>query len=605
MEQARKGWFPFFIERWLTVDTRALGVFRIACGVMLLCNLWDRIGGTNFISFYTNEGILPNHYALFLPPAPGYWSLLLGFSSPWEMRIAFTFVWLVYALYTLGWNTRWMQLLALIAYQSVNNRFILIQHGGNVVVNIMLVWTLFLPLGERFSLDALLQSLRKHQGGTPEALNARAWKTADGPRTAFGLAYLGLCFNFAAIYFFNALHKMGGSWQEGSVIHWILWQNRMATWLAAAIRPHEPFWFSPALTWGTLVMEWSLPVLILTPVLRKHARLIAIAMVQSLHGGIAMLCTLGPFSYSMMVTSLVLLQREHFEYARAWLSQRRRERVVRYRVDEPRQVFWARVLSRLDLLHALKFEAGPRFEVVAGGKTYAAGEGVAAAALALPGGPLYMWLPATFGGPVLALLRRLHGWTRGADQRPPRAELLPVTAWLWSWVKLVAPAAVLVAVVSQLLMENWGVHPAIKLRTRPAWMTAIIEYLTIPQGWSMFAPDPPRDDWRMVVDATLSDGSHLDLLTGAPPDFEPWKHGPWGFDQHWCELHARMRNWQHHWRNFRDYLARTPQRDGWRGDLSIRDFEVFSLVNRCPPFGETEGSLLEKKRMFGMHDWPL
>jgi hypothetical protein len=121
----------------------------------------------------------------------------------------------------------------------------------------------------------------------------------------------------------------------------------------------------------------------------------------------------------------------------------------------------------------------------------------------------------------------------------------------------------------------------------------------------MFAPDPPHDDGRMVVDATLSDGTHVDLLTGQPPDFEPWKHGPWGFDQHWCELHTRMRNWGQHWRNFRDYLVRTPRRDGWTTDASIADFEVFWVSNNCPPPGSTEGSLLEKKRLFGMRDWPL
>jgi hypothetical protein len=594
----------FILERWLTVDTRTLGVFRIAAGLLLLTNLYDRVGGINLVAFYTNDGILPNHYALFLPPAPGYWSLLLGFSSPWEVRFAFTFVWAVYLLYTLGWNTRWMQVLALVAYESVNNRFILIQHGGNVVVNIMLVWTMFLPLGERFSLDALLQSLRKHREGDPQSLNARAF-AHGAAKSAVGLAYFGICFNFAAIYFFNALHKVGPSWLEGSTIHWVLWQNRMATTLAAFIRMHEPFWLSPLLTWGTLLMEWAMPVLILIPYMRRQARLAGTVTVWLLHGGIAMLCTLGPFSYSMMVTSLLLLQREHFDAAGGWLSARTGRKTVRYRVDVPRQVFWARVLSRLDLLHALDFEAGARFEVLAGQKTYARAEGVAAAARALPLGALYAWVPSTLGGASLWLLRRLHAWTEGTDARPARGELLPATRWVWSWVKVVAPAAVLVAVISQLMMENWGVHPAIKLHTRPAWMTAIIEYLTIPQGWSMFAPDPPHDDGRLVIDATLSDGSHLDLLTGGAPDFEPWKHGPWGFDQHWCEVNIRMRNWTQHWRNFRDYLARTPKREGWRDDLAIRDFEVFYVSDSCPARGSTEATALERKRLFGMHDWPL
>lgn len=604
---AEKKPLQLFIDRFMTVDARTLGVFRIACGLLLLTNLYDRIGGTNFISFYTNEGFLPNHYALYLPPSPGFWSLLLGFSSPWEMRVAFTFVWVVFLLYTLGWNTRWMQVLALIAYESVNNRFILIQHGGNVVVNVMLVWTVFLPLGERFSIDALLQSLRRHKEGDPASLNARAWRTdAGGPRKEIvALAYFGICFNFAAIYFFNALHKMGPSWREGSVIHWVLWQNRMATALAAWVRAHEPFWLSPALTWGTLVLEWSLPILILVPNWRQHARAVAVLFVWTLHGSIALLCTLGPFSYSMMVTSLLLLQREHFEWVNAWVQKRKKPRVVRYRADVPRQVFFARVLSRLDLFDVFTFEAGKRFEVVVGGKTLTESEAVTSVLVAVPGGVLLAWLPAVFGGPTLWLLRKLHAWTEGTDQRPPRPGLHPGTKSLWKWLELILPAAVLVAVISQLLMENWGVHPAIKLRTRPAWMTAIIEYLTIPQGWSMFAPDPPREDWRLVVDATLNDGTHVDLLTGKPPDFEPWLSGPWYMDQHWCEVHARMQNWGHHYRNFRDYLLRTPQREGWREGVGIVDFEVFNVVSQSPPPGSVTPVASSKKRLFGMRDWSM
>jgi hypothetical protein len=598
-----KAW-RFFVDHFCTVDTRTLGIFRIATGLLLLTNLYDRIGGGNLVSLYSNQGVLPNHYALFLPPAQGYWSVLLGFSSPWEMRFVFTFVWVIFICYTLGLKTRWMQVLALVAYESVNNRFILIQHGGNVVVNIMLVWSVFLPLGERFSLDALLDSLRRHKGGEPADLNARAGAPTAPTRVA-ALAYFGFCFNFAAIYFFNALHKGGSSWLEGSTIHYVLWQNRMATHLAAFVRMHEPFWLSPALTWGTLVMEWSLPWLIILPFFKKWLRAVAVLFVNALHGGIALLCTLGPFSYSMMATSMVLWQTEHFDLIEAQAKKRLQRRTVRYQADVPRQRFWARIASRLDLLGALTFQAGTRLEVVDGGKTHAGADAVSSLARALPLGVLYAWLPATFGGPVLWLMRTLHAWFEGTDERPPRPKTSPIVAWLGTWVSIVAPTAVLIAVLSQLSMENWGLPPALKIKSRPQWMTGIIEYLTIPQGWSMFAPEPPRDDARLVVDATLTDGTHLDLLTGAPPDFEPWKHGPWWMDQHWCEFHSRMKGWGQHWRNFRDFLVRTPIREDWRQDLGIQDFEVYFVANKSPPPGSVDGELLEKKRLFGMRDWPL
>lgn len=99
--------WSFVKERWGTLDTRTLGLFRVAFGLLLIGNLLDRTGffGDDLVSFYSNEGIWPNHYALFLPPTPGYWSLLSGFSTPNEVRVAMAVIVIIYVLYTLGWKT--------------------------------------------------------------------------------------------------------------------------------------------------------------------------------------------------------------------------------------------------------------------------------------------------------------------------------------------------------------------------------------------------------------------------------------------------------------------------------------------------------------------
>lgn len=589
--------FSFLVERYATVDTRTLGAFRIYLGLLLLLNLYDRMGGLNLVSFYSNEGVLPNHYALFLPPAPGYWSLLLGFSSPTETGIAVAAVAIIYVLYLVGWQTRVMQWLVLLCVESVNNRFILIQHGGNVVMNILVVWSLFMPLGERFSIDAVLKSLKARAERTADELNLRTFRE-DVKRSYVGLAYAAVCFNFAAIYFFNALHKGGPSWADGSAVHWTLWQNRLATSLAALVRMHEPGFFSPMLTWGTLVIEWAIPVLTLSPYAQKWLRPLGFASVWALHLGIASLMTLGPFSYGMMGFGVLLLQPWVFD----WLKQKaqRPRRRVRVKLDfgNERHRLFARVVARLDALDLVSFEQAARFEVVKADTGASAFDraGLQAVALALPLGRAYAWL---FSRPPL---ETFYDMLRGfSDARPPAPAPLVVSR-LSRWWEFIAPALVLCAVVSQLLMENWGVPRALKPATRPEWMTAIVEYLTIPQGWSMFAPEPPREDSRLVVDAVLADGSHIDVLTGQPPDFEPSLHGPWGFDQHWCELHARMPNWRHHWRNFRDYLMRRPKLLGWPPERQVVSLEVYSVSAAAPPRGSTTPTFLKRTRLFGSDD---
>ena len=104
----------------------------------------------------------------------------------------------------------------------------------------------------------------------------------------------------------------------------------------------------------------------------------------------------------------------------------------------------------------------------------------------------------------------------------------------------------------------------------------------------MFAPDVPRQNTRLVVDATLADGTHVDPLTGAPPDFEPFDRA-WFMNQHWCEVHARMPNWRHHWRNFKDYLYRRPNALGWGPQRQIVRLEVYQVTADMPLPGMLNG----------------
>ena len=591
----------YILDRWFTVDTRTLGLFRIYFGLLLLTNLWDRAGGFDLISFYTNEGVLPNHWALFRPPADGFWSPLLGFSSPGEVRPVMVLIAVVYFLYTIGWKTRWLQVLALLCYESINLRFLLIQHGGNVVMNIVLVWTVFLPLGARFSVDSVLRSLRVQQEDTPESVNARGW-LAHVPGNHVGLAFLGICFNFAAIYFFNTVHKGGPSWLAGTAVHYVLWQNRMATGVAELVRLHEPFWLSPMLTWGTLLIEGSLPLLILSPWSQRRLRTLAFLNIWQLHGGIALLNTLGPFSYSMMGFGTLMIQGADFEWLAARFTRPGFKRTVRVDWSDPLQRLAARVLARVDLLKHLTFEKGSRFEVAeSGGKTVTGLDAWAQATRGVVLGRLWAWVfQVLFLGDLVRGAFKLIGrwYLENEPHGPPATTEGTLHRRVRLTVQIALPVLIWTAVVSQLSMENWGVPGWLKLRSRPDLLTDIIDYGQIPQGWSMFAPDVPRDDSRMVVDATLADGTHVDPLTGLPPDFDAPLHGPYYFNQHWCEMHSRMRNWPQHWRNFKDYLFRLPRLQGLGPEKQVVSLDVWQVTANVPEPGSLTFGEVKRQKLF-------
>src|SRR5262249_17348618 len=138
----------FLRDRYATVDPRSLGVFRILFGVLLLSDLLRRV--PVLTAFYSNDGVLPNHLALMRPPTRYLFSIYLPFSSTGQVAIAFALTFLVYACYTLGYRTRLMQVLAFVLLTSLHARNLMLENGGDVIMNLMAAWTMFLPLGRRY-----------------------------------------------------------------------------------------------------------------------------------------------------------------------------------------------------------------------------------------------------------------------------------------------------------------------------------------------------------------------------------------------------------------------------------------------------------------------
>lgn len=67
-------------------------------------------------------------------------------------------------------DVRWLVLSA-ICITSLNARNLFVQNGGTVVVNILTVYSLFLPLDARFSLDAVRGALARRRDASVLDLN--------------------------------------------------------------------------------------------------------------------------------------------------------------------------------------------------------------------------------------------------------------------------------------------------------------------------------------------------------------------------------------------------------------------------------------------------
>jgi hypothetical protein len=609
-------------DRYLAVDARSLALFRIFFGLHLICNLYDRTQGPDGIAFYTNDGMLPNHYALFNPLGDKIWSLLFPFSTPAEVQVAFLCFFGVYLFYVFGYHTKLAQVLAVVCLLSLDNRNLILQNGGIVVTNLVAVWTAFLPLGARFSVDHLLRSLDERRETSPAELADRA-AMRRGPDRPARVAFFGLLVNFACIYLFNCAHKRGGTWRDGSAVHWVLWQNRIATIWAALVRAHEPRWLSPLATYGTLGIEAALPALLLAPVFQKWTRRVAIAAIWVLHGSIALMITLGPFSYSMMAFSLLLVGPQDWAIVKRLARARAPRLTVLYDPSRGQNHRLARVLSRLDVRCRLAFadirdvENDERVAAQAGTvdgshggfavrEKGRSGVRVGAAALsravrALPFGWGIAW-PLEVG-PVRRVVDRALGrdvpapddWDAYVES--PAARL--VTGAKVAFGQVLA-GVLLATIVLQVGMDNWAIPDRYRIKHRPEFMREIVEYLRLPQGWSMFSPEAPRDDGTIVIDAVLSDGRHIDPRKQRSPDFDAALHGPWYDDQQWCDWDLRMR-WdssRHLYPYFRDYIARLDRMTSWKENATIRYFDVYWVNSASPPRGATRPYDITRQLLF-------
>ena len=129
-------------------------------------------------------------------------------------------------------------------------------------------------------------------------------------------------------------------------------------------------------------------------------------------------------------------------------------------------------------------------------------------------------------------------------------------------------------------------------------MVKLVEYPRLLQGWSMFAPEPPYEDGRVIVDGRTADGRRFDPFSGGVPSFDPEAPRGWGHSQFWCDYHNRIRfrDNAHHLGNLRQYLLHQHELGGRPRDALVA-FDVWWVQDRSPRPGEAHGEPLPPEKL--------
>ncbi len=632
-------WVRLVQNSWLTFDRRTLGFSRILLGGFLVFDLFRRSAAWE--EMFGDKGVLPTFVSTSKPQSQGF-TLFHGFTTAPELWLLFAVMLTTYLCLMVGFKTKLMQVLSLFFVASANGRVLLIENGGYVVQNLLLLWTCFMPMGDRFSVDGLLASFQRKKERTAEELNDRSG-LLDSFRLSPFVSVVGLAVSLqlAAIYYFNVLHKTGVDWKvNGSAVHYVLYVDRMVTPIVGDIRTHAPFPILKWMTFGVLSAEAAIPFCMLLPRLviagfdlKLWMRRAELVLIQLLHIGFGSTFVLGPFAWSLCVFSTLLVSPQDWTLASRVMRRGHRARTVVLDTSSGAALLFARLVARLDRFELVGFaeaegqeeKARKLFAIRPNGEVVTGPKAVAEVLSALPVGPLYSWVVRI--PPVSLVLKAMFAAKPRAASRflglsPKQRE--PV--FMGSIARTVKTSGrvfseavcgfVLVAELNQGLVELWATKKrwgetiaqynkanGTKIRTQSEGMGLIPHKMRYLQGWFMFSPNPVKDDGVIVCDAVTADGRHIDPYTGKEPNFDLINAKSYGYSQIWSDYFNRihMPGNKAYRDSTVDYLRRLPERSKNPNDRLVSG-EVFWVRDMNPRWGTHKSYGQVKELLFSFNE---
>jgi Vitamin K-dependent gamma-carboxylase len=267
------------------LDTRSLALFRVALGGLVLLDAIGRLG--DLTAFYTDAGAVPRALvdemrgdvtplSLYLLDGSALWvGGLLALHALAGLGLA------------LGYWTRLATAVAWLLTFSIQHRNLFVENFGDVILRLLLFWSLFLPLAARASLDAR---------GTRE----------PPPRGFASFGSAGFIVQLLCVYLFTALLKTGTTWQDGSAIAISLENDTVAKLPQAAIALGYPH-LLVFLTYAVRAFEAVAPLLLLVPFALGPLRTALVFVFWSFHLGLFALLELGMFPFVCIVAWIAVL----------------------------------------------------------------------------------------------------------------------------------------------------------------------------------------------------------------------------------------------------------------------------------------------------------
>jgi len=265
--------------RAIAIDTRALAAFRILAASLIVADVVLR--ARNFTFFYTEEGVVPQSVATAMT-ADNAFSIYYYTTDSTVIAAFFLLTALVGLQLLVGYRTRLATIVAFLLVVSLDHHNPLVLSYADVLFRLLLFWGIFLPLGERWSIDAL-QADRK-----PRA-------------TVTSLASGAILSQMIFMYVLNGYHKTeSGLWTGGEATPLILGLDNTTFLLGEFMRNVPTLLQFGGLTWYYILL--FSPLLL---VFRGRTRTLFVALFLGGHATFAVTVRIGAFPY-VAIAGLIL-----------------------------------------------------------------------------------------------------------------------------------------------------------------------------------------------------------------------------------------------------------------------------------------------------------
>jgi hypothetical protein len=222
-----------------------LALFRIAYGTVVIATLFLLHG--DWIAWYGPNAWVRLSTIRTMEPGPRLNLFTIIPQSDSWVRILF-WVFLISAVcLTIGLLTRVNSIIVFACLASIQQRNLLILHGGDTFLRVTGFFLMFAPAGAALSVDRLIRIWRGKEGA--EIRPRRPW------------AQRMIQFELALLYFAGFCSKIeGGSWVQGTALYYVYHLDELQRF------PLPSWFFHPVMlklgTWFALVFEFSMGVLI-------------------------------------------------------------------------------------------------------------------------------------------------------------------------------------------------------------------------------------------------------------------------------------------------------------------------------------------------------